>query len=61
MLSTITTFPPLPCQVNEPDYNSMSTGKLKYLPPRFMTVNTAVEQLLEAEEGKKEVRHSGSC
>ena len=44
-----------PWQVNEPDYNSMSSGKLKYLPPRFMTINTAVEQLLEAEEGKKEV------
>jgi diphthamide biosynthesis methyltransferase len=33
----------------------MSSGRLKYLPPRFMTINTAVEQLLEAENEKKEV------
>ena len=33
----------------------MSTGKLKYLPPRFMTINIALEQLLEAEEAKKQV------
>ena len=45
------------CQVHEPDYNSLG-GRLTYLPPRFMTVNTAVEQLLEAEQDKKEVHHA---
>ena len=25
-------------------------GKLKYLPPRFMTINQAIDQLVEAEE-----------
>jgi diphthamide biosynthesis methyltransferase len=33
----------------------MSSGRLKYLPPRFMTINTAIEQLLEAENDKNEV------
>ena len=33
----------------------MASGRLKYLPPRFMTINTAIEQLLEAEKEKKEV------
>lgn len=28
----------LDIKVHEPDYESMSTGKMKYLPPRFMTV-----------------------
>jgi diphthine methyl ester synthase len=48
-------FPLCVVQVNEADYNSMSSGRLKYLPPRFMTINTAIEQLLEAENDKKEV------
>jgi diphthine synthase len=44
-------------KVKEPDYDSMVTsGRLKYMPPRFMTVNTAVEQILEIEEARKEVR-----
>jgi diphthamide biosynthesis methyltransferase len=44
--------------VKEPDYEAMtSSGKLRYLPPRFMTVNTAIEQLLEVEGNKGEVRH----
>ena len=34
----------------------MTSGRLKYLPPRFMTINTAIEQLLESEKEKKEVR-----
>ena len=41
-------------QVKEPDYESMAMGKVKYLPPRFMTVNTAVEQLLEVESKRQE-------
>ena len=44
----------LDIKVNEPDYESMSSGKLKYLPPRFMTINVAIEQLLEIEEQRKE-------
>lgn len=41
--------------MKEPDYNAMvKYGKIKYLPPRFMTVNTAIEQLLEIEEDRKE-------
>ena len=32
----------------------MAMGKVKYLPPRFMTVNTAVEQLLEVEDKRQE-------
>jgi diphthine synthase len=40
--------------VKEPDYESMvKYGKVKFLPPRFMTVNTAIEQLLEIENEKQ--------
>eukprot|EP01032_Pedospumella_encystans_P032822 gene32822-37065_t len=47
-------------KVKEPDYNSMVTaGRLKFMPPRFMTVNTAVAQILEVEEEKKEGVVSG--
>ena len=45
----------LDIKVKEPDYDSLAKGKgVKYLPPRFMTVNTAVEQLLEIESIRKE-------
>lgn len=37
-------------KVKEPDFEAMVMGKKKYLPPRFMTVNRALEQLLEIEE-----------
>jgi diphthamide biosynthesis methyltransferase len=30
-------------------------GKVKFLPPRFMTVNTAIEQLLEIESERQQV------
>jgi diphthine synthase len=43
----------LDIKVNEPDYESMSSGRLKYLPPRFMTINVAIEQLLEVEADKQ--------
>ena len=33
--------------MKEPDYEEMLRGRVKYLPPRFMSVNVAVEQLLE--------------
>ena len=45
----------LDIKVKEPDYNSMvSGGKIRYLPPRFMSVNTAIDQLFEVEEEKGE-------
>lgn len=45
----------LDIKVKEADFSAMSTmGKLKYLPPRFMTINTAIEQLLEVEALKGE-------
>lgn len=31
----------------------MAMGKTKYLPPRFMTINTAISQLLEVESDRK--------
>lgn len=36
--------------MKEPDYEEMLRGRVKYLPPRFMSVNVAVEQLLEVED-----------
>lgn len=43
----------LDIKVKEADFTAMATsGRLKYLPPRFMTINTAIEQLLEVEELK---------
>ena len=44
----------LDIKVKEPDYNAMSAGKLKFLPPRFMTVNVAIEQLFEIEALRQE-------
>ncbi len=44
----------LDIKVKEPDYSSHRGGKLVYLPPRFMTVNQAVEQLLEVESNRQE-------
>lgn len=40
----------LDIKVKEPDFDAMMQGKTKYLPPRFMSVNTAAKQLLEAEK-----------
>jgi diphthamide biosynthesis methyltransferase len=36
--------------MKEPDYEEMMQGRVKNLPPRFMSVNVAVEQLLEVED-----------
>ena len=44
----------LDIKVKEPDYSKHTGGKLVFLPPRFMTVNQAVEQLLEVETNRKE-------
>lgn len=40
----------LDIKMKEPDPEAMCMGKMRFLPPRFMTVNTAVAQLLEVEE-----------
>ena len=45
----------LDIKVKEPDYELLSKGKgVKYLPPRFMTVNIAIDQLLEIESIRNE-------
>merc|ERR1719468_627247 len=44
----------LDIKVKEPDFEAMCRGVTKWLPPRFMTVNTAIEQLLEVEEKRGE-------
>jgi diphthine methyl ester synthase len=50
----------LDIKVKEPDFSAMMRGRTEYLPPRFMTVNAAAEQLLEAEETHKEGVYNGS-
>jgi diphthine synthase len=41
----------LDIKVREPDFDALvRTGRVAFEPPRFMTVNTAVAQLLEVEE-----------
>ena len=40
----------LDIKVKEPDFDAMVKGQTKFLPPRFMTVNTCCEQLAEAED-----------
>lgn len=44
----------LDIKVKEPDFEAMTRGRKAYLPPRFMTVNTALEQLLSVEEVRGE-------
>lgn len=39
----------LDIKVKEPDFKALMKGRTAWLPPRYMTVNTAVEQLLEIE------------
>ena len=41
-------------QVREPSLESLARGKPVFQPPRYMTVNLAVEQLLEIEERRQE-------
>ncbi|RHY24318.1 hypothetical protein DYB32_008891 [Aphanomyces invadans] len=41
-------------KVKEPDFEAMARGRTVFLPPRFMTVNQAVEQLLEVEDKRQE-------
>jgi len=40
----------LDIKVKEPDFEAMKRNKIVYLPPRYMSVNTASEQLIEAEQ-----------
>mmetsp|Transcript_90283 Transcript_90283/g.135366 ORF Transcript_90283/g.135366 Transcript_90283/m.135366 type:complete len:296 (-) Transcript_90283:62-949(-) len=49
----------LDIKVKEPDFEAMMKGKTKFLPPRFMSVSTAAEQLLEAEETHGEAVYDG--
>jgi diphthine synthase len=43
----------LDIKVKEPDFEAMKKGKVVFLPPRYMSVNVAAEQLIEAEEKEK--------
>ncbi|CAN1819022.1 Probable diphthine methyl ester synthase [Linum perenne] len=38
---------------SEPTWESLSRGKKKYEPPRYMTINTAIEQLLEVVQNRE--------
>lgn len=40
----------LDIKVKEPDFEAMMRGITKFLPPRYMSVSVAAEQLLEAED-----------
>ena len=44
----------LDIKVKEPSLESLARGKKVYEPPRFMSIATAVEQLLEIEDKRKE-------
>lgn len=41
-------------KVKEPSLEAMARGKIVYEAPNFMTVNTALEQLLEVEQQRQE-------
>lgn len=40
----------LDIRVKEPSLESLARGRKKYEPPKYMTINTAIEQLLEVEQ-----------
>jgi diphthine methyl ester synthase len=44
----------LDIQVKEPNYEAMVRGRVEYMPPRFMTVAVAAQQLLEVESTLQE-------
>jgi diphthine synthase len=44
----------LDIKVKEPNLEMLARGKTVYEPPRYMTINTAIEQLLEIERTRKE-------
>jgi len=49
----------LDIKVKEPSLESLARGKKVYEPPRFMSIATAIEQLLEIEDKRKERAYSG--
>ena len=44
----------LDIKVKEPDYEAMLSGRVLFLPPRFMNINLAIDQLLEIERDRGE-------
>lgn len=48
----------LDIKTKEPSLESLARGKVVYEPPRFMSIHTAVEQLLEIEDKRKEGAYS---
>ncbi|KAK4434611.1 putative diphthine methyl ester synthase [Sesamum alatum] len=44
----------LDIRVKEPSLESLCRGRKVYEPPKFMTINTAIEQLLEVEQNHEE-------
>jgi len=48
----------LDIKVKEPDFEALTKGRKLFLPPRFMTVNVAIQQLLQAEDTLKEGAYS---
>jgi diphthine synthase len=49
----------LDIKVKEPDFQAMMKGQTRFLPPRYMSVNVAAEQLLEAEQTLGEGAYNG--
>lgn len=48
----------LDIRVKEPSLESLCRGKKQYEPPRYMTINTAIEQLLEVEHSRGQAAYS---
>lgn len=48
----------LDIRVKEPSLEALCRGKKEYEPPRYMTINTAIEQLLEIEQNRGESAYS---
>ncbi|CAI9763787.1 unnamed protein product [Fraxinus pennsylvanica] len=48
----------LDIRVKEPSLESLCRGKKEYEPPRYMTISTAIEQLLEIEQNRGESAYS---
>ncbi|KAI3426102.1 hypothetical protein D9Q98_008070 [Chlorella vulgaris] len=48
----------LDIKVKEPSLESLARGRKVYEPPRFMTINTAIEQLLEVEAARQQGAYS---
>eukprot|EP00955_Chlamydomonas_euryale_P096194 364991-Chlamydomonas_euryale.AAC.5 len=46
-------------RTKEPNLEMLARGKIRYEAPRYMSINTAVEQLLEVEDRRKEGAFSG--